>query len=152
MCLSQCPKQVVTEPTPVLIPTPTPTSGEQKSGEHTVNCSCATGERVRPWSLGVKGQQCIYENWIKWILMDETEAKHTAVIYLHSPDDVNITHTGWLAGNFSSASFSFIAFRCPPPPSLSLCLSLFLTIYRVSQVCPVLQALRVKRSLIELIF
>ena len=42
----QCPKQVVTEAPPVLIPTPTPTSGEQKRGPE-VNCSCPAGERVR---------------------------------------------------------------------------------------------------------
>ncbi|GAA6080012.1 collagen alpha-1(XXII) chain, partial [Tachysurus ichikawai] len=57
-----CPKQVVTEPTPVLIPTPTPTSGEQKSGEHTVNCSCTAGERGEtglPGAQGPKGEKVI---------------------------------------------------------------------------------------------
>ncbi|KAK3526828.1 hypothetical protein QTP70_034871, partial [Hemibagrus guttatus] len=58
-----CPKQVVTEPTPILIPTPTPTSGEQKSGEHTVNCSCTageqgdSGEQGQPGVRGDKGEK-----------------------------------------------------------------------------------------------
>lgn len=57
--------------------------------------------------------------------MDENETKHTAVMYLHSPDsdDVNITHNIWLDGNFSSASLLFIALCCLSL-SLALCFSL----------------------------
>uniref|UniRef100_A0AAY5EFM5 VWFA domain-containing protein n=1 Tax=Electrophorus electricus TaxID=8005 RepID=A0AAY5EFM5_ELEEL len=51
-----CPTHVVTEPPPIEIPTPTPTSGEQKGETHAVNCSCPPGERGEPGLDGFPGK------------------------------------------------------------------------------------------------